>query len=153
MARPKGSKNKVKTDVSSFFEEPVAPDDAKARRLARKGDSTSAPSPTTDPSVEEVRKRRIEREKSKPVETKSQEEPKKVAKKPGKTWKGEDTVKGQESSQNQASASARVASEEDKKALGYWERTWCSCVNDDKVEFYADDRKAFSIPLKRTGKI
>ena len=151
MGRTKGSKNKPKSsavDPSSFFEE-VDASTAKERRLARKTEEVSEIK-VEESSIEEVRKRRIERLKEKEsIETKSQNAPKKS----GRSWKGKDQLEGLKTSPKQIEVASREPSEEDKKAISYFKKNWTVCLNGDKVEYYADGKKVMESSAKRSGKI
>lgn len=137
-------------DVSQFFEEEVAPSDAKARRLARKKEEAPAITPPKS-SVLEAREKRLARLKEKEakavVETKSQKAPKKG----GKSWKGKDTRAPKKDAPSPIGASPTHVPE--TGIATSWKKSWEVCLEDDKWVCYADGKKVLHLPCKGAGKI
>jgi hypothetical protein len=128
MSRPKGSKNKPAQDTSSFFEAEATPDDAKARRLARKKEEeTVSQEAPQDGSIKAARERRLARVKEKEAQT-----PKKAEK--------TSQIKG-----NEAPA---AVSEATKESIYYFKENWTVELHNDKYRSFADGKHVFDNPTK-----
>jgi hypothetical protein len=125
-------KKAIGVDTSSFFEEDATASDAKKRRLERLASKVVEPAPEVIKAVKETKP-------EKPAKLKKQ----------GKSWQGESVSKQKETNVSPT----REPTEDDKKALAYWEKTYCVCLEDDKYVHYCDGRKAFESPIKKSGKI
>jgi len=136
MGRPKGSKNKPVYDITPFLE--VDPESAKERRLARQQEETVTTTVVQDPPIDEVKKRRLERAKTKVVKPA----------KPGKQWKGK-SIPTETTTPNVA----KEATEANKGAVSYFTKNWTVEMHDNKYVCIADGKKVMDFIPKHAGEI